>query len=244
MITLNTQDSLHKAWLYRVLISIIDNNNLRGLYFKGGTCAAMLGRLDRFSIDLDFDYLGSASDLERLRKELKLVFKQLGLEIKDESKKVPQFFLKYPAESSGGRNTLKIDITWPPPQANNYELKNLMEINRTLFCQDIKTMFANKLVAVLDRYKKNGSVAGRDIYDIHYFWLAGYEYSPEVIKERTGLGVKDFFQELKKFVEDKVTETILSQDLNYLIPYDKFRRLRKTLKTEVLMLISQEINKK
>ena len=243
MITLNPQDSLHKAWMYRVLIRIIDNDNLRNLYFKGGTCAAMLGRLDRFSVDLDFDYVGEANELLIIKKELKLIFKELDLEIKDESKQGAQFFLKYPTESSYQRNTLKIDITFPSPPANNYELERLVDINRTLFCQDEKTMFANKLVAILDRYKKSNSIAGRDIYDIHHFFLAGYEYNAEVIKERTGLSVKDFFRELKIFIETKITDTILSQDLNYLLPYDKFHKLRKTLKIEVLMLINQEIDK-
>ena len=30
-------------------------------------------------------------------------------------------------------------------------------------------MFSHKLIAPLDRFKRNGSIAGRDIYDIHYF---------------------------------------------------------------------------
>ena len=43
---------------YRLLSAIYDNQILAGsLYFKGGTCVAMQGLLDRFSIDLDFDYV-------------------------------------------------------------------------------------------------------------------------------------------------------------------------------------------
>ena len=55
-------------------------------------------------------------------------------------------------------------------------------------------MFAHKLVAVMDRFKKTGSIAGRDIYDIHYFFMNGFEYDADVIKERTETGVKNFYE--------------------------------------------------
>lgn len=41
MILTDPKDALHKAMLYRLLISILDEKNLAlNLYFKGGTCAA------------------------------------------------------------------------------------------------------------------------------------------------------------------------------------------------------------
>ena len=243
MQTNNPSDSLHKAWLYRVLVNIVDNQKLAALYFKGGTCAALRGLLDRFSLDLDFDYVGSQEDLPRVRKELKKIFSDLGLEIKDESKKVPQFFLKYPTNKISSRNTLKIDITFPAPRANVYEPVRLNDISRVVNCQDKRTMFANKLVAVLDRFKRNGSIAGRDIYDIHYFFTSGHSYNTAVIKERTGLEPLSFFRELRNFVDKHINDTILSQDLSSLLPYETFRGLRKTLKLETIALISAEIER-
>ena len=75
MILPNPKDAIHKAWLYRLLSAIYDNKILiNSLYFKGGTCAAMLGFLDRFSIDLDFDYMGRKDKIKITRKELELVF--------------------------------------------------------------------------------------------------------------------------------------------------------------------------
>lgn len=243
MITLNSQDAIHKAWLYRVLIAISDNNNLQKLYFKGGTCAAMAGFLDRFSVDLDFDYVGDEKDLKKVRQELEKIFKDLGLEIKDSSKKVPQYFLKYPSKDMASRNTLKIDITFPFPESNIYEPIKLVDVSRIIICQNISTMFANKLVAVLDRFKRNNSIAGRDIYDIHHFFLNGYSYNKEVIFERTGLNPINFFKELSTFVDEHITETILNQDLNPLIPYEKFNKIRKLIKREVLMFLSDEIRR-
>ena len=45
-------------------------------------------------------------------------------------------------------------------------------------------------------------------------------------------GAIDFFKKLKKFITEKITNTILDQDLNQLLPYDKFKQIRKTLKDE------------
>ncbi|MFP4514859.1 MAG: nucleotidyl transferase AbiEii/AbiGii toxin family protein [Parcubacteria group bacterium] len=241
MITLNSQDAIHKAWLYRVLLAILDNINLQDLYFKGGTCASMAGFLDRFSVDLDFDYVGKQKDLPKLRHELEKIFKNLGLEIKDASVKVPQYFLKYPSKDISARNTLKIDISFPPPKANVYEPIRLVDIDRIVICQNVATMFANKLVAVLDRFEKNNSIAGRDIYDIHHFFMNAYSYNKEVIIERTDLNLIDFFNNLSDFISEHITETILSQDLNPLIPYKRFNKLRKVLKRETLMFLDDEV---
>ncbi len=243
MILSSKKDAIHRAWLYRVLINILDNPGLNDLYFKGGTCAAMLGYLDRFSVDLDFDYGGDKKDIPVLKKELKKIFSELGLEIKDESNNDPQFFLKYPTKNEGERNTLKIDITFPAPQNNKYEMQRLIDIDRVAKCQSIETMFANKLVALIDRYEKNGSIAGRDVYDIHNFFLNGFEYNREVIKERMGLELKEFFEKLSDFIKEKITNTTITQDLNMLIDYDKFKKIRKTLKSETLMFLKNEIEK-
>ena len=71
MQTSNQYDNIHKAWLYRVLEAIASDQYLSSvLYFKGGTCASMLGWLDRFSIDLDFDYGGKVEDIQKTRDSL------------------------------------------------------------------------------------------------------------------------------------------------------------------------------
>ena len=66
MITLRPQDTVHKAHLLRVLTEIVDNQILSSsLYFKGGTCASMIGILDRFSVDLDFDLKAKSDEKEK-----------------------------------------------------------------------------------------------------------------------------------------------------------------------------------
>lgn len=243
MILPQSRDAVHKAWLYRVLAGIYDDAILaRLLYFKGGTCAALLGYLDRFSVDLDFDFVGKRGALSDTRAHLETLFRDLGMTIRDQSKIVPQYFLKYEAPENM-RNTMKIDVSVSPPKANTYEPKRFHEIDRIITCQTIETMMANKLVALIDRHTHNEAIAGRDLYDIHHFFLKGYRYSEEVIRERTGKDIKGFFADLAAFVEKYVTDEIISQDLNVLIPYERFSRIRKVLKKETLMFLKDEVKR-
>lgn len=243
MILPNKKDTIHKAWLYRILEEISDDQYLSGaLFFKGGTCASMLGWLNRFSVDLDFDYAGGEKDIEKTRKTLENLFAKLGLSIKDKSKAGIQYFLRYD-DAVSERKILKIDASFPLFSASKYAPMRFLEIDRILTCQTKETMFAHKLVAVMDRFKKTGSIAGRDIYDIHYFFMNGFEYDADVIKERTETGVKEFFTKLADFIEQKVTDKIISEDLNSLLPPDKFVAARRVLKREAIMLIKDEINR-
>ena len=245
MILPNPKDAMHKAWLYRVLTAICDHQWVsEQLAFKGGTASAMQGYLDRFSIDLDFDYLSDPSKIPFLRQELENIFNKLGLTIKDSSDNVPQYFLSYPQikNQHGLRSTLKIDITYPAPKANIYEIIRLKEIDKIINCQTIETMFANKLVAFIDRFERNGSIAGRDLYDIHYFFLQGFRYNEQIIMERRGIDdIKLFFQELINFIKKNITQTIINQDLNSLLDRKKFQSIRQTIKNEVIVLLNDEI---
>lgn len=241
MLIPSQRDAIHKAWLYRVLTGIADDAFLPSvLYFKGGTCAALLGWLDRFSVDLDFDYVGDQSLVKTTRQALERLFKDFGLTIKDSSKKGIQYFLGYEAP---GRNTLKIDTSFPVSVNNHYAPQRLTEIDRILNCQTIETMFAHKLLALLGRSENHGRIAGRDIYDIHYFFLKGYRYDPAIIQEQTGTDILTFLKRLSQFIEHEVTDTILAEDLNYLLPADQFQRLRKVLKNEVLILLNDELQR-
>lgn len=233
MITVRPEDILHKTMLIRLLGGIFDNDTLlNSLYFKGGTCAAMMGCLDRFSVDLDFDTM-KETDEKILRGEFHKVFESLGLAVKNESRSVLQFFVKY-ENNLGQRNTIKVDALKMGCLANIYKPCYLPELVRLVNCATIETMFANKLVTPFDRWKKTKSVAGRDIYDIHYFFLHGYKFIPAIIEERTGLGLSRFFKKLGDFIEKHVTDKTINEDLNPLLLPENFQKIRKVLKKEVL----------
>lgn len=239
----NKKDAVHKAWLYRVLKKIADDNFLAStLYFKGGTCAAMRGFLDRFSVDLDFDFLGSKEQIAQADKHLKIIFQNLGLEIKDQSKNTLQYFLKY--ESPGlDRNNLKIDTFFPPLPGSEYEAVRLIDIDRILYCTTKETMFASKLIALIDRFKQGKNIASRDLYDIHHFFIKGYSYNREMIEKYSKKNLSDFLKELQIFIDKKISQKNIDQDLNFLLSQDKFQKIRKNLKSETLMFLKDEVER-
>lgn len=241
MLLPKSSDAVHRLWLYRVLSSIFDNTILsQHLRFKGGTCAAMRNMLSRFSVDLDFD-LVSVGEMAVVRQELEDVFQSLDLVVKDASNVIPQYFLRYETNDPHKRNTLKIDVTTHPPLANTYENVKLIDIDRFVPCQTIETLVANKLVAPLDRWKVHGSIAGRDMYDIHVFLSKGLPYSQAVIQERMNMNTKDFFVALAEFIQIHVTQTIVDQDINTLLPTAEFQKIRKSLLQETCMLVRSQM---
>jgi predicted nucleotidyltransferase component of viral defense system len=239
MLDLRPEDILHKSYLNRLLMEIIDRPMLaHNLAFKGGTCASMLGYLDRFSVDLDFDILKNADEIA-LRDEFHQVFDYLGFKITGEFDKVLFFQLRYPNDP-GKRNILKVSGSNLAVKSNQYKVQYFPEIDRLMNSQTIETMFANKLVAVTDRYELHQTIAGRDIYDIHNFFIHGYSYHAAVIKERTGLEPKEYFGKLIDFIKEHVNQTIINEDLNTLLPNHRFQQIRKILLPETLALLMRE----
>ena len=240
MITNRPQDIIHKVHLLRVLTKIVDNPVLsQSIYFKGDTCASMQNILDRFSVDLDFD-INPKSDEKILRVEFHKIFKELGLTIDNESKVALEFFLKY-KNNLNFRNTLKIDALNYQVKSNLYAPIFLPEIGRTVNCQTKETIFANKLVTIKDRFNKHKSIACRDIYDIHHFFMIGLNYRSEIIIERTGLSPHKYFEYLIDFIDQKVTQQLIDQDLNTLLPLDSFNKIRKILKSETILFLQNNI---
>lgn len=240
MLPANKDQALHKTVMIRVLIKILDDAFLsQNMFFKGGTCASMLGYLDRFSIDLDFD-IKSKELITEIRKHLEKIFTTLDLEIKDQSKNAVQYYLNYTAPV-GFRNTLKIDAVDIPYKNNKYESILLPEINRYAICQTKKTIFSNKLVALVDRYDQHNAIAGRDLYDIHYFLKNGFDLNDALIHERRGVDAKTYMNQLTEFIDKHITQTVINQDLNFLLDYNKFNAIRQTLKEETIILLKDRL---
>src|SRR4030043_1487144 len=239
MIDLRPEDILHKSHLNRLLIEIIDQPVLaQNLAFKGGSCASMLGYLDRFSVDLDFD-VAPTVDMNQLRVEFRKLFAKLDLTIIKEFDKVLFYQIRYRAES-GKRNSIKVSANNIAIASNQYKVQYFPEIDRMMNSQTIETMFANKLVAITDRYSVHKTIAGRDNYDIHYFLIHGYAYHGPVIQGRPGLSPHEYFRRLIDFIKEHVTQTIINEDLNTLLPNKKFQQIRKILIPETLSLLARE----
>lgn len=242
MIDLRPEDILHKSTLNRLLMEVVDQPVLaQFLAFKGGSCAAMLGFLNRFSVDLDFDVLKDA-DESALRDIFHQVFDRSGFGVTLEFDRVLFFQLRYPS-SPNQRKTLKVSASNIKVKANQYRVQYFPEIDRLINSQTIETMFANKLVAVTDRYTQHQTIAGRDIYDIHHFFIRGYTYQGAVIAERTGLHPGEYFQHLIDFIKRHVNQRQVDEDLNSLLPYQQFQQIRKILIPETLALLEAEKSK-
>jgi len=239
---LRPEDVIHKSQLHRLLIEVVDQPLLaQSLAFKGGTCAAMLGYLDRFSVDLDFDVL-PGSNFDGIREKFYKLFSDLGLELKLAFDKSLFFQVKY-KNNVGKRSKLKVSASTNFVSANQYKVHYFPEIDRLINSQTIETMFANKLVAIMDRYEQHQSIAGRDIYDIHHYFIKGYQYNLEVITERTGSPLDKYLEKLIEFIRKNVNQTIINEDLNSLLSANQFQSVRKILIPEILTFLELEKNK-
>lgn len=237
----NQHAANHRYHLFRILSGILDNPYLaKNCYFKGGTAATMIGILDRFSVDLDFD-LANEVDESKIRNELEILFTELDYPIKESSQRAVQYLLGYQAPVNL-RSTVKIEMIGRATLATRYETVYLKDIDRHATVQTVETMVANKLLTPQDRWAKHRNIAGRDLYDIYYFLTHNLPYSTELITERSGHTVPDFFADLTRFVEKKFTQTVIDQDLNTLFDPATFKRLRLHLKNDALLALRAQLS--
>lgn len=227
-------DIPHKLALYKLLGELLaDAFIAKNIYFKGGSCASMLGYLDRFSVDLDFD-LVDKSKKDRLRQSIHKIFKKINYVIKDESKNHLQFFLKY-RKTTKQRNTLKLEISDLVSKANKYEKVYLVEIDKYCQAQTKETMFANKLIALKARHEEGKGVAGRDMYDLQYFFKQGRGINKKVVEDLRKTSFKDYLKELVVFIEKNVSEKMLWEDLNPLLSKKRLHESVPYIKQDVLL---------
>lgn len=236
------RDALHKRQLVSLLRGVLADPQLSNtLYLKGGTYAAMMGYLNRFSVDLDFDILTTdQKELDRLKTRLHRLFDKLGLRVKDESQHYLQFFLKYEAPGSG-RSTLKLEVSDRVSPYNEYEVVTLKELGLVARAQTLSTMVANKLVAALSRYAQKGSPAGRDFFDLREFFSAGFPVNYSIVEERMGMPYAQYIEKLLKFVLTTLTPSDLYADLNSLLPPRNFKYIADQIIPDLRVLLQDEL---
>jgi hypothetical protein len=67
-----------------------------------------------------------------------------------------------------------------------------------------------------------------------------YAYHSPVIQERTGLEPSGYLGKLISFIQEHITQTVINEDLNLLLPPNKFQQVRKILIPETLSLLTSE----
>ena len=112
----------HKINLTNILIDIYKDNLLSScLGFKGGTSAMLFHNLLRFSVDLDFDYLGDKNKINEVIKRMtSLLSKNIQLKTK-----VANIILVLLISYEKGEHNIKIEISTRDNTYNHYNIKSL-----------------------------------------------------------------------------------------------------------------------
>lgn len=214
----------HREILFNILRKIYSSPVGNYLGFKGGTMLYFFYKLDRFSVDLDFDLLDLEKE-DQVLQEIREIISEFG-DIKDEANKKNTIFflLNY------GQNqvNIKIEISKIGLMPKGYEIKNFYGID--VKTQRIEDSFANKLVASLDRKK----TANRDFYDIEFMFRNNFDFNKEIIKKRTQKEAKVFLKELVAFLKNYTPSRGWVDGLGELVDEDKKRWVRNNLKKEVI----------
>ena len=150
------------------------------LAFKWGTACYFLYGLERFSTDIDFDILHPEVKVDN---DLMQVVKQFWKLTAGQ-----RMVLSY----GENETNIKIDVNRKIRKANAYEEVNFFWT--LIRVQTKATIFANKLVALLER------MANRDMYDVYFFFQHLFEINEAVIEERTGKSLKEVLSLLLKQV--------------------------------------------
>lgn len=216
----------HKFLMMQILKDIYADSLLSScLAFKGGTSLMFFYQLSRFSVDLDFNLLDCTKQ-HAVYEKLQKIARKYG-QIKDAQEKFfgPIVVLDY----GKGENKLKVEVS-NREYGNHYEIKNLMGINIRVMQQP--DMFAHKLCALLDR---NG-IAGRDVYDCHFFLSNHIPINQEIVEYRMGMSLKDYVLKCADAVHHFSTKAIMS-NIGELVEGKEKTFVKTKLKDETVSLL-------
>lgn len=233
----------HRIAMYRLLVNILRDTYLAAvLGFKGGTACYFFYGLPRFSVDLDFDITADKEDINVISKEvyarIKSIILNEGFEIKDEKLKLNTIFFLVSYEK--GSQNIKIEIS-QRKYPNKYEIKDFFGLSvKTMVKADL---FAHKLAAATDRKK----TASRDFFDMYFFFKENWPVNEDIIKLRTGKGLKNYLSDLEKFIKKNLSNNNILQGMGELINEKEKIWVKNNLKNELLriiaFLLSSEKNK-
>lgn len=218
----------HRKYMYEFIKEFFVLPQSSDYAFKGGTMAYFLYNLDRFSTDIDIDCLQGLPSLE-FQKEIEKLIQSLG--------KIKEFqsfrnMYRYIFSYGESDHNIKIEFNERIRKANKYETANFFGI--PLQVMEKSTMFANKLVALVNRPK----LATRDLWDIRFFFKNNFPINTEVIEERTEKNIKNFIQDLIVFLDTKCNKSVVvDANLGIVLTDQQKRWAKKYLVSEVRSLL-------
>lgn len=222
MLDINT----HKTILLQILKDIYTDTSLGPvLGFKGGTAAYLFYRLERFSVDLDFDLLDSEQE-SSVYKKLEVILDQYGV-IKEKHQKQHTllFVLSYDDQSQN----IKIEVNLRN-FGSSFQLKNYLGIPMLVMVRE--DMFAHKLVAMLERKK----TANRDVYDVWHFLKNHWPVNKQIVEKRTRISFKDYLRKCLALVESLTDRNILA-GMGELLDEKQKTWARANLKKDTIFLV-------
>lgn len=179
-------NSIHKNILIQILKDIYTNTDISPyLGFKGGTAVYVFYKLNRFSVDLDFDLLDDAKK-QRVFDVIESILRKYGV-LKDA--RIKRYCIFFLLSYEKNHLNIKVEINLRK-FGSQYELKNYLGIAMLVMKQE--DIFAHKLVAMYERMGK----ANRDIYDVHYFLEHHWPVNKLIVEERVGMNFDEFINEI------------------------------------------------
>ena len=182
----------HRLILFFILKDIFESNISKDLAFKWGTLCYFVYWLNRFSTDINLDMLTKWEE-EKIIETINNILRKYW-KIKDfENKKNTIFWL---LNYEKWKDNIKIEINKRIWKNNNYEIINFFWID--IWAQTKDTIFANKLVALLERKK----IANRDIYDVRFFLKNWWPCNKKLIQERTWKTFDEYITQVIEFLNN------------------------------------------
>jgi len=189
----------HKNILLQILKDIYSETEIAPhLGFKGGTAVHLFYDLNRDSVDLDFDLLEESKGQIVFEKTQEIA-QGYGKVVESRIKRFNLLtIISYDQKSQN----IKIEVN-RREFGSRYELKTLLGISMLVMVRE--DMFAHKLVAMHERIGKTS----RDIYDVWFFLKNKWPVNKEIVKQRSGVSFKQFFQKCVEQLERMNNKDIL-----------------------------------
>jgi hypothetical protein len=135
-----------------------------------------------------------------------------------------------------GDYNIKIECNTRVRDANIYETVNFF--GDPIQAMDKSSIFANKLVAVIDREKPTS----RDLRDVYFFFVHHFPINKAVIQERMNMNLKSFFETLKVYISKTfVGSKIVDANLGVVLDDTQKIRAKKMLLSEIINYIDLQL---
>lgn len=216
----------HRNIIFKILSDIASDTDISPILgFKGGTAALFFYKLDRFSVDLDFDLLDESKEDLVFTKVKEIVSHYGNLEIA----KKKRFNLIFVVSYKEGMQKVKVEIN-RRTYGSKYKLLNHLGVSVLVMTKE--DMFTNKLMAMYERITKTS----RDIYDVWFFLKNNWEINKELVESRSKKNLNDIVKTNIKNLENLNDKDIL-KGLGELLTESQKDWARSKLKSETIFLL-------